>query len=89
MKLITIIHPELSVPELALLCQPDDAILLRQDAVWLVRRSDISWPVHTLYVLQSDLQLRQLQAPAQFQLIDARRWVELTAQAQQVLLWQH
>lgn len=89
MKLITLINPSLVLADLAVICQPDDAILLRQDAVWLCVRNDIDWPLDNLYALQSDVQLRQLTVKPPVRVIDNTQWVALTIEAQQVLLWQN
>ncbi|MBU2114265.1 MAG: DsrH/TusB family sulfur relay protein [Gammaproteobacteria bacterium] len=89
MKLITLIQPTLSLPDLTAICQPEDGILLRQDAVWLSVRQDISWPVQHVYALQSDLLLRGLPEQQHIKIIDDATWVALTIQAQQVLLWQN
>lgn len=89
MKLITLIHPKLSMDELALICQPADGILLRQDAVWLSIRQDLCWPVQHVYALQSDVLLRQLKVPQSVTVIDDEAWVTLTINADQVLLWQN
>ena len=89
MKLITLIQPTLSLPDLRVICRPEDGILLRQDAVWLSVRQDISWPVQQVYALQSDVLLRGLPAVQQIKIVNDATWVALTIQAQQVLLWQN
>lgn len=88
MKLITLTSPACDLPALSALCNNEDAILLRQDAVYLVKQAEINWPVKQLYVLESDLLVRQLSAAAPWLVIDASRWVELTITAGQTILWQ-
>lgn len=89
MKLITLIQPSLTLSDLTAICHPDDAILLRQDGVWLSIRQDINWPVQQVYALQSDVQLRGVPGQHHITLIDDATWVALTIKAQQVLLWQN
>lgn len=88
MKLITLTSPACDLPALSALCNSEDAILLCQDAVYLVKQAEINWPVKQLYVLESDLLVRQLSAAAPWLVIDASRWVELTIAAGQTILWQ-
>ena len=88
MKLITLTSPALTMASLAALSDKDDAVFLCQDAVYLVRQADLIWPVEQLYVLDTDLQVRQLTAAAPYQVINASRWVELTITAEQTILWQ-
>jgi sulfur relay protein TusB/DsrH len=87
MKLISIITPNLDLKQLSLLCQPTDAILLRQDAVYLCLRHDICWPTTQLYALASDVAVRQLTVTDAMTTIEPARWVELSCQAEQLLLW--
>jgi sulfur relay protein TusB/DsrH len=87
MKLISIIAATFSSAELQLLCQADDAIILRQDAVYLCLQPDILWPTKQLYALDSDLAVRQISAKPGITVVSARRWVELCANAEQNLLW--
>lgn len=87
MKLITLIQPTLFLTDLAIICSPQDGILLRQDAVWLSIREDLDWPVQQVYVLQADVQLRQLTPAKPAQVITNEQWVALTIAAEQVLLW--
>ena len=89
MKLITLIQPTLSLPDLRVICRPEDGILLRQDAVWLSVRQDISWPVQHVYALQRDVLQRGLPEQQHIKIIDDATWVALTIKAQQVLLWQN
>jgi sulfur relay protein TusB/DsrH len=87
MKLISIIATTLNDTSLRLLCQPEDAILLRQDAVYLCLQSDIAWPTKQLYALDSDLAARQIVPPANITAVNAQRWVELCANSKQNILW--
>lgn len=87
MKLITLTSPAVNIAELALLCQPVDTLLLRQDAVYLARRNDIVWPCNTVLALDTDLSVRQLTPATAVRAISAAEWVKLTAAASQVLLW--
>lgn len=88
MKLINIINPAVVISDLALICQPEDVVLLRQDAVYLCLRDDIRWPTTRLYALETDLQVRQIKAPTGIATATAGYWLELSINAQQVLLWQ-
>lgn len=88
MKVITLIIPDVEPAELAAFCQSDDCLLLRQDAVFLLLQQAINWPTARLFVLHSDLQLRQLSAPDSFEVINEQQWVQLIAAAEQHLLWQ-
>ena len=88
MKLINLIAPNINFSELRAWCQPEDAILLRQDAVMLCLNSTITWPAGKVYVLQMDAQVRQLSVPSGFELISAERWVALAIAAKVNLLWQ-
>lgn len=87
MKLINLTSPAVNVAELALLCQATDTLLLRQDAVYLARRSDIAWPCDTILALATDLDVRQIIPVTAIRAISAAQWVELTASAKQVILW--
>lgn len=86
MKLINLISPLNNLSSLIAYCQPDDIILLRQDAVYLACRSDYTFPV-TTFALQSDVSWRNIALPAHITAIDDARWVQLSAQATQNLLW--
>jgi sulfur transfer complex TusBCD TusB component (DsrH family) len=88
MKLINIINPAVNIGDLAVICQPDDVILLRQDAVYLCSRSDIIWPTAQVYALDSDLAIRQLTAQPGITALSAAQWLQLSIDAGQVLLWQ-
>lgn len=94
MKLITLTCASISAIknslELKLLCLATDAILLRQDAVYLLKRPDLTWPTTQLYALDIDLQARNIQATANpnVTIISAAQWVELTIEASQNILWQ-
>ncbi len=63
----------------------EDAVLLRQDAVYLLKQQR-SWPTDKLYVLEQDLLTRGVQLSQGFQLIKDQQWVELALTAQQVIL---
>lgn len=89
MKLITLISPTLNMAQLQLICQPQDAILLRQDAVYLCRRPDLQWPQVALYVLATDASARQLNVPDTITAITETQWLNLTITAEQNLLWQN
>jgi sulfur relay protein TusB/DsrH len=88
MKLISVISPSVNLSELSLICQPQDIILLRQDAVYLCLRTDLSWPCQ-LYALDVDIQVRQITPLAAVTIISAQRWVELSISAEQNVLWQN
>ena len=88
MKLISVISPSVNLSELSLICQPQDIILLRQDAVYLCLRTDLSWPCQ-LYALDVDIQVRQITPLAAVTVISAQRWVELSISAEQNVLWQN
>lgn len=88
MKLISVISPSVNLSELSLICKAQDIILLRQDAVYLCLRTDISWPCQ-LYALDVDIQVRQITPLAAVTVISARRWVELSISAEQNVLWQN
>lgn len=86
MKLITLTQPRFELQMLSACCAPEDRILLRQDAVYLCLQADLSLPVPVL-TLASDVNWRQITPLAQVELIDDARWVALSAQAKQNLLW--
>jgi sulfur relay protein TusB/DsrH len=87
MKLITLVNPNVNIAELATFCDKNDTILLRQDAVYLARRSDIHWPCQKVTALESDLKVRKVIPVADIIIIDDAQWVKLTASAVQVMLW--
>jgi len=62
-----------------------DAVLLRQDAVYLLKQQR-SWPTTKLYVLEQDLLARGLQLNQGFQSLNDAQWVQLTLTANQVIL---
>lgn len=62
-----------------------DAVLLRQDAVYLLKQQR-SWPTTQLYVLEQDLLARGLQLSQGFQSLNDAQWVQLTLTANQVIL---
>ena len=88
MKLISVISPSVNLSELSLICQPQDIILLRQDAVYLCLRTGLSSPCQ-LYALDVDIQVRQITPQAAVTIISAQRWVELSISAEQNVLWQN
>lgn len=89
MILYTLTSASINLAELQLVCMNTDAILLRQDAVYLLKRKDLTWPTKQLFVLDIDLTARNIPAVAEFKIITAQDWVELTIQANQNILWQH
>jgi hypothetical protein len=62
-----------------------DAVLLRQDAVYLLKQQR-SWPTDKLFVLEQDLQQRGVPLSAGFQSLNDAQWVQLTLTANQVIL---
>lgn len=71
-------------PALAGLAGADDALLLRQDAVHLLRQA---MPVPAqVYVLAQDLAARRLDCPPAVTAIDDSGWVQLCIEAEQVIL---
>jgi sulfur relay protein TusB/DsrH len=62
-----------------------DAVLLRQDAVYLLRQQ-CHWPTRQLYVLEQDLQQRGVELPAGVHLVNDEQWVELVLKAHKVIL---
>lgn len=62
-----------------------DALLFRQDGVYLLQTQEI-WPTQHLYALQQDVIDRQLLCPASVQLLSDDEWVRLCIEAQQVVL---
>ncbi|MGI5310271.1 DsrH/TusB family sulfur metabolism protein [Rheinheimera sp. WS51] len=89
MILYTLTSASINLAELELVCANTDAILLRQDAVYLLKRKDLTWPTKQLFALDLDLRARNIKAIADFKIITAKDWVELTIQANQNILWQH
>jgi len=63
----------------------EDAVLLRQDAVYLLKQQ-LSWPTMQLFVLEQDLLQRGIALSAGFQSINDEQWVQLTLKARQVIL---
>lgn len=86
MKLINLISPLSDLAPLTAYCQPEDFILLRQDAVYLACQRELTFPV-TTFALQSDVSWRNIVLPAHITAIDDAKWVQLSAQATQNLLW--
>lgn len=87
MKLFSIISPSADVAALHQICQAQDAILLRQDGVFLCLNPSISWPTAQLFALATDMAVRQIQLPSFITVIDDTQWVELCIAAEQNLLW--
>ncbi|MEE2003325.1 DsrH/TusB family sulfur metabolism protein [Alkalimonas sp. MEB108] len=88
MKLVHWIYPELPAQSLLAQLAPQDLLLLRQDGCYSLA---LPWPELPcrLRVLATDLTARGLNAKAPWQTIDDSDWVELAAQASQVVLWPH
>lgn len=86
MKLVHWIYPEL--PAQALLSQlaPQDLLLLRQDGCYSLLLDWPQLPCRSL-VLATDLKARGLNVKGAWQSIEDSVWVELAAQASQVVLW--
>jgi len=74
-----------ATPRLLNLVTRHDALLFRQDGVYLLLTSQ-QWPTAQLYALQQDITDRQLQCPASVQLLSDAQWVDLCLKAQQVVL---
>ncbi|MFN6970768.1 MAG: DsrH/TusB family sulfur metabolism protein [Rheinheimera sp.] len=72
-------------PHLQSLITSADALLFRQDGVYLLL-TNTQWPTSNLYALQQDVSDRNLQCPASVKLINDSEWVELCATAKQVVL---
>ncbi|TXH98660.1 MAG: hypothetical protein E6Q75_00520 [Rheinheimera sp.] len=72
-----------NLPALLTLVQPDDRLLLRRDAVYLLLTQH-SWPCQ-VSVLQQDLQQRGVACPGSVSILSDEEWVELTLQASQVI----
>lgn len=62
-----------------------DAILLRQDAVYLLRQQR-QWPTSQLYVLDKDLLARGVTLRDGFLALTDEQWVALTLTADKVIL---
>ncbi len=62
-----------------------DVVLLRQDAVYLLKQQR-NWPTTQLFVLEQDLQQRGVPLSAGFQSLNDEQWVQLTLTAHQVIL---
>ncbi|SEA26611.1 DsrH/TusB family sulfur metabolism protein [Alkalimonas amylolytica] len=86
MKLVHWIYPELPSQTLLAQLQPQDVLLLRQDGCYGLA---LPWPELPcrLLVLTTDLHARGLSLRTPWQAIDDTSWVELAAQASQVVLW--
>ncbi|MCC5827493.1 DsrH/TusB family sulfur metabolism protein [Alkalimonas sp.] len=86
MKLVHWIYPELPSQDLQTQLQPQDVLLLRQDGCYSLI---LPWPelACRLLVLTTDLNARGLSLQTPWLAIDDTSWVELAAQASQVVLW--
>jgi sulfur relay protein TusB/DsrH len=71
------------IPALLELAKPEDMLLLRRDAVYLLL-SRQHWPCQ-VSVLQQDLLQRGIACPSSVCAINDSQWVELTLQASQVI----
>ena len=72
-----------TLPSLLTLATPDDMLLLRRDAVYLLL-SQQSWPCQ-VSVLRQDIQQRGITCPEAVAVLSDEAWVELTLQASQVI----
>lgn len=72
-----------TLPPLLALATPDDMLLLRRDAVYLLL-SHKSWPCQ-VSVLRQDIQQRGIACPEAVAVLSDDEWVELTLQASQVI----
>lgn len=81
MRLFQLTTPER--PTLLDFALPEDRILLRQDATYLLLRND-AWPC-PVFVLEQDLLRRGINCPANVLVVSDTEWVELTLKATQVI----
>jgi sulfur relay protein TusB/DsrH len=72
-----------TLPPLLALATPDDMLLLRRDAVYLLL-SQHSWPCQ-VSVLQQDILQRGIACPSAVAVLSDEEWVELTLEASQVI----
>jgi sulfur relay protein TusB/DsrH len=72
-------------PQLLEHVSADDALMFRQDGVYLLL-TERGWPTLRLYASEQDMADRMLKCPASVQLITDTQWVSLCVEAQQVLL---
>lgn len=70
-------------PSLLDLALPDDQVLLRQDATYLLLSNAI-WPCQVL-VLEQDLLARGISCPSDVRIVTDSDWVELTLTTSQVI----
>lgn len=79
---------QLTTPEpnvlFRLVCDTD-AVLLRQDAVYLLCQQR-SWPTTKLYVLEKDMTARNVALAGGFVPLTDEQWVALTLTADKVIL---
>lgn len=71
------------MPPLLALATPDDMLLLRRDAVYLLL-SQHNWPCQ-VGVLRQDIQQRGIACPEAVAVLSDEAWVELTLRASQVI----
>lgn len=81
MVLFQVISPAASLA----LVSPDDAVLLRQDGVYLALQPE-SLPTCRLFICAQDAADRQISPPASFTLVDDQQWVALCLTANTVML---
>ena len=86
MKLFNLITPSANIAELAALASAEDALLLRQDAVFLAHQAALPFP-GKIVALETDVLWRQVTLPHYIEPISASQWVHLSASAAQSLLW--
>jgi sulfur relay protein TusB/DsrH len=73
-----------TVPPAIELVTPQDALLFRQDACYLLQSEQL-WPTTQLYALASDVAFRHLNVHPSIFLIDDLEWVRLCAAAKRVI----
>lgn len=86
MKLITLINPSVNFAELAAVAEDEDLLLLRQDAVYLALQDTLPFPGRIL-ALESDVNWRNIRLNTAVQVINDAKWVALSAEATQCILW--
>ncbi len=80
MVLFQLTSPQAEIPFIS----ATDALLLRQDAVYLARTPELL-PASQCYMLAQDAADRQISGPASIHLLDDAQWVALTLQATTVM----
>jgi sulfur relay protein TusB/DsrH len=81
MVLFQVINPSASLS----LVSPDDAVLLRQDGVYLALQPE-SLPACRLYISAQDAADRQISSPTGITVLDDQQWVALSLAAATVML---